>query len=235
MLFDTVRRQVDPRLARRARRSSGTSPTPSPGTCGSTTARPLPRRDGSRLRTSPSAAASTTWVDLAAGRIDPWRAVATGRMRPTGKLRLLLRAPKLFASRKLQRTPSGSLTTPIQTARHDLNRRAPESSPAARSRGLGLVSRANRWIATGAVLLTAAFSVAAAKEVHSTSSSSNSNSNSNSTTSSGSSDTSTTSSSKTSTSTSGDTASSTSSLQSPTQNPSSTSSSSTSGVVSGGS
>lgn len=38
-----------------------------------------------------------TWLDLAAGRIDPWRAVATGRMRPTGKLRLLLRAPKLFA------------------------------------------------------------------------------------------------------------------------------------------
>jgi putative sterol carrier protein len=38
-----------------------------------------------------------TWLDLAAGRIDPWRAVATGRMRPTGKLRLLVRAPKLFA------------------------------------------------------------------------------------------------------------------------------------------
>jgi hypothetical protein len=38
-----------------------------------------------------------TWLDLASGRIDPWRAVATGRMRPTGKLRLLLRAPKLFA------------------------------------------------------------------------------------------------------------------------------------------
>lgn len=38
-----------------------------------------------------------TWLDLAAGRIEPWRAVATGRMRPTGKLRLLLRAPKLFA------------------------------------------------------------------------------------------------------------------------------------------
>jgi hypothetical protein len=104
--------------------------------------------------------------------------------------------------------------------------RASESSPAARTRGLGLVSRANRWVATGAVLLTAAFSVAAAKEFHSTSSSSNSNSNSNSTASSGSSDTSTTSSGATS---------STSSLQSPTQNPSSTSSSSSGGVVSGGS
>ena len=50
--------------------------------------------------------------------------------------------------------------------------RASESSPAARRRGLGLVSRANRWMATGAVVLTAAFSVAAAKEFHSTSSSS---------------------------------------------------------------
>jgi cytoskeletal protein RodZ len=102
--------------------------------------------------------------------------------------------------------------------------RASESSPAARKRGLGLISRTNRWLATGAVVLTAAFSVAAAKGFHSTSSSANSNSNS--TTSSGSSDTSTTSS---------DGSSSTSSLQSPTQHPSSTSSSSTGGVVSGGS
>jgi len=108
--------------------------------------------------------------------------------------------------------------------------RASESSPAARRRGLGLVTRANRLMATGAVVLTAAFSIAAAKEFHSTSSSSNSNSNSNSTASSGSSDTSTT-----STSTSSGATSSTSSLQSPTQNPSSTSSSSPGGVVSGGS
>jgi ribonucleotide reductase beta subunit family protein with ferritin-like domain len=38
-----------------------------------------------------------TWLDLAAGRIDPWRAVATGKIRPRGKVRLLVRAPKLFA------------------------------------------------------------------------------------------------------------------------------------------
>jgi ribonucleotide reductase beta subunit family protein with ferritin-like domain len=37
------------------------------------------------------------WLDLTAGRIEPWRATLTGRIRPRGKLRLLLRAPKLFA------------------------------------------------------------------------------------------------------------------------------------------
>jgi ribonucleotide reductase beta subunit family protein with ferritin-like domain len=37
------------------------------------------------------------WLDLSAGRIEPWRAVLTGRIRPRGKLRMLLRAPRLFA------------------------------------------------------------------------------------------------------------------------------------------
>jgi len=36
------------------------------------------------------------WVDIAAGRTEPWRALLYGRVRPTGKLRMLLRAPKLF-------------------------------------------------------------------------------------------------------------------------------------------
>ncbi len=36
------------------------------------------------------------WLDLSAGRTDPWRALLTGRVRPSGKLRLLLKAPKLF-------------------------------------------------------------------------------------------------------------------------------------------
>jgi ribonucleotide reductase beta subunit family protein with ferritin-like domain len=36
------------------------------------------------------------WLDLTAGRIEPWRAALTGKIRPRGKLRLLLRAPKLF-------------------------------------------------------------------------------------------------------------------------------------------
>jgi ribonucleotide reductase beta subunit family protein with ferritin-like domain len=37
------------------------------------------------------------WVDLTAGRSDPWRALLRGKVRPTGKLRMLARAPKLFA------------------------------------------------------------------------------------------------------------------------------------------
>jgi hypothetical protein len=36
------------------------------------------------------------WIDLVAGRTDPWKALATGRVRPRGKLRMLARAPKLF-------------------------------------------------------------------------------------------------------------------------------------------
>jgi ribonucleotide reductase beta subunit family protein with ferritin-like domain len=39
----------------------------------------------------------TDWLDLTAGRIEPWRAALSGKVRPHGKLRLLLRAPKLFA------------------------------------------------------------------------------------------------------------------------------------------
>jgi putative sterol carrier protein len=37
------------------------------------------------------------WIDLAAGRTEPWRALVTRRLRPSGSLRLLARAPKLFA------------------------------------------------------------------------------------------------------------------------------------------
>jgi ribonucleotide reductase beta subunit family protein with ferritin-like domain len=37
------------------------------------------------------------WVDLTAGRSEPWRSLLTGKVRPTGKLRMLARAPKLFA------------------------------------------------------------------------------------------------------------------------------------------
>ncbi len=37
------------------------------------------------------------WLDLTAGRTEPWRAALSGKIRPPGKLRLLLRAPKLFA------------------------------------------------------------------------------------------------------------------------------------------
>ncbi len=37
------------------------------------------------------------WIDLAAGRIEPWRALVTRKVRPSGSLRMLARAPKLFA------------------------------------------------------------------------------------------------------------------------------------------
>jgi ribonucleotide reductase beta subunit family protein with ferritin-like domain len=37
------------------------------------------------------------WIDLSAGRVEPWRAALTGKVRLRGKLRMLLRAPRLFA------------------------------------------------------------------------------------------------------------------------------------------
>jgi ribonucleotide reductase beta subunit family protein with ferritin-like domain len=96
MLFDGLRRQIDTSVA--------------PGTTiqwNFTDAEPWHLRiDNGATAASPGRVEGPdltfrcsfdTWLDLAAGRIDPWRAVATGRMRPTGKLRLLLRAPKLFA------------------------------------------------------------------------------------------------------------------------------------------
>lgn len=36
------------------------------------------------------------WLDLAAGRIEPWRALLLRKIRPRGKLRMLAQAPKLF-------------------------------------------------------------------------------------------------------------------------------------------
>jgi ribonucleotide reductase beta subunit family protein with ferritin-like domain len=36
------------------------------------------------------------WVDVTAGRADPIRAVITRRIRPSGRLRMLIRVPKLF-------------------------------------------------------------------------------------------------------------------------------------------
>jgi ribonucleotide reductase small subunit/SCP-2 sterol transfer family protein len=36
------------------------------------------------------------WVDIAAGRTEPWRALLQRKVRPSGSLRMLLRAPKLF-------------------------------------------------------------------------------------------------------------------------------------------
>ena len=36
------------------------------------------------------------WIDLAAGRTEPWRALLTRKIRPSGRPRMLLRAPRLF-------------------------------------------------------------------------------------------------------------------------------------------
>ncbi|MBV9310575.1 MAG: ribonucleotide-diphosphate reductase subunit beta [Solirubrobacterales bacterium] len=36
------------------------------------------------------------WIDLAAGRIEPWRALVSGRIRARGKLRMMARLPRLF-------------------------------------------------------------------------------------------------------------------------------------------
>jgi hypothetical protein len=36
------------------------------------------------------------WIDVSAGRTDPVKAVLTRKIRPSGKLRMLIRAPKLF-------------------------------------------------------------------------------------------------------------------------------------------
>jgi len=36
------------------------------------------------------------WIDVTAGRTDPLKAVLTRKIRPSGKLRMLIRAPKLF-------------------------------------------------------------------------------------------------------------------------------------------
>ena len=97
MLFDGLRRQFDASVAPGAtiqwdfsdaepwhlRIAVGDGPTavaPGPRR-GSRPHLPLPLQD---------------WVDIAAGRTEPWRALLHGKVRPTGRLRMLLRAPKLF-------------------------------------------------------------------------------------------------------------------------------------------
>jgi hypothetical protein len=95
MLFDGLRRQIDTSVA--------------PGTTiqwSFTDAQPWHLRidNGSAsVGQGPAERADLTfrcrfadWVDLAAGRIEPRRALVTGKIRPTGRLRMLVRAPKLF-------------------------------------------------------------------------------------------------------------------------------------------
>ena len=38
------------------------------------------------------------WVDVFSGRLDPRRALVTGRLRPRGSVRTLLKLPRVFGS-----------------------------------------------------------------------------------------------------------------------------------------
>ncbi len=95
MLFDGLRRQIDPSVAPGATIQWDFSD-----------AEPWHLRiDNGSTSVSPGRAEHpdltfhcrlVDWVDIAAGRIEPWRALVAGKVRPTGRLRMLLRAPKLF-------------------------------------------------------------------------------------------------------------------------------------------
>jgi ribonucleotide reductase beta subunit family protein with ferritin-like domain len=95
MLFDGLRRQVDPTVAPGATIQWDFSD-----------AEPWHLRiDNGRTLASPGRAEHpdltfhcrlTDWVDIAAGRTEPWRALLQRKVRPSGSLRMLLRAPRLF-------------------------------------------------------------------------------------------------------------------------------------------
>jgi hypothetical protein len=95
MLFDGLRRQIDPSVAPGATIQWDFSD-----------AEPWHLRiDNGRSSVAPGRVdhADLTfhcrlvdWVELAAGRTEPWRALVTGKVRPSGSLRMLMRAGKLF-------------------------------------------------------------------------------------------------------------------------------------------
>jgi ribonucleotide reductase beta subunit family protein with ferritin-like domain len=95
MLFDGLRRQVDPSVAPGAKIMwdfSDAEPWHLAIDNGATAAAPGRVEDPDlvfRCRFE-------DWLDIAAGRADPLRSVLTGKIRPRGKLRMLARAPKLF-------------------------------------------------------------------------------------------------------------------------------------------
>jgi ribonucleotide reductase beta subunit family protein with ferritin-like domain len=95
MLFDGLRRQIDASLAPGAKivwEFTDAEPWHLAIDNGSTAAAPGRVDDPDlvfRCRFE-------DWVDIAAGRTDPRRALLTRRIRPRGKLRMLARAPKLF-------------------------------------------------------------------------------------------------------------------------------------------
>ena len=99
---DAVRQRAPRRSTRAAStarsRCSGSSPTPSRGTCAWTTARP-PWRPGGRQHVDLELRCRfDDWVDVIAGRLDPRKAVATGRLRPRGTPRALWRARGLISA-----------------------------------------------------------------------------------------------------------------------------------------
>jgi len=95
MLFDGLRRQIDPSVAPGATIQWDFSD-----------AEPWHLRiDNGHTSAAPGKAEHpdltfhcrlADWVDIAAGRTEPWRALVAGKVRPTGRLRMLIRAPKLF-------------------------------------------------------------------------------------------------------------------------------------------
>jgi len=96
MLFDGLRRQIDPAVAPRATI-----------VWDFTDAEPWHLRiDNGNTSVAPGRTEHadltfhcrlTDWVDIAAGRIDPRRALLQRKIRPTGSLRMLVRMRKLFA------------------------------------------------------------------------------------------------------------------------------------------
>jgi ribonucleotide reductase beta subunit family protein with ferritin-like domain len=95
LLFDGLRRQVDASVAPGAKIAwefSDAEPWHLSLDNGSTSAAPGSVADPDlvfRCRFE-------DWLDIAAGRTDPWRSLLTGKIRPRGKLRMLARARKLF-------------------------------------------------------------------------------------------------------------------------------------------
>ena len=97
--FDSIRRGLsDLRRGPRARsRCSGTSATPSPGTCASTTARARSRAGGWSRADITFRCRFEDWVDRPMGRAGPAALLATGRVIPRGKPRALWRARSLLS------------------------------------------------------------------------------------------------------------------------------------------
>jgi putative sterol carrier protein len=99
MLFDSVRRAVDPRTA---------PPGPYVVQWDFSDAEPWHLRvDNGSSAAAPGRAAEIDlevrcryedWVDIVAGRLDPRKAVATGRLRPRGNARALWRVRGLFGA-----------------------------------------------------------------------------------------------------------------------------------------